>query len=177
MRSKPPTQRNLPMSIVWHLSLMSMFQVHRIHRERFNGEARVLEPHCRAVKVDQHPLVGVEVEGISELYAVEKRSELRTYERGPGIGGVHVQPESQLLADWSDLLKIVKRARGGCALSSDHAEGDQSSLQILFCRSLQSLSSETEVSIGLEKPHPDSSKQASPLHARVSLLRPVRHQP
>ena len=68
--------------------------------------------------------MGVEVEGISELYPVEKRSELGADERGPGIGGVHVQPESELLADRSDLLQIVKRAGGGCPQSGDHTEGD-----------------------------------------------------
>ena len=45
-----------------YLALVSMFEIDWVNGESIHGEAGILEPHGRAVKVDQHPFVGVEVE-------------------------------------------------------------------------------------------------------------------
>ena len=47
-------------------------------------------PHSRAVKVDKHPLIGVEVEGVGMLYAPEEVLELWTDEGTSCIGGIHM---------------------------------------------------------------------------------------
>ena len=91
-----------------YLALVSVFEVNWVDGESIHGEAGVLEPHGGAVKVDQHPFVGIEIEGVSQLDAIEKRSELGTNEGGSCIGCIHMQPKTKLLADRTNLLKVVK---------------------------------------------------------------------
>lgn len=38
-------------------------------------------PHCRAVKCNQHPLMRVEIEGVSKLYPRHEVTIFRTYKR------------------------------------------------------------------------------------------------
>ena len=54
----------------------------------------VSDPHGRAVEVNQHPLVRVEVEAVGELDPVQKGPELGTYEGASGVGSIHVEPET-----------------------------------------------------------------------------------
>ena len=161
----------------FHLALVAVFEVDRVHGEGVHREAGVLEPHGGAVEVDQHPLVGVEVERVGQLDPVEERSELGTNEGRSGIGCVHMQPEAKLVANRSNLQEVVEGTGGGGAEGGDHTEGDQSTLKIFLCCSFNGLSAETEVGIRLKKPHSDTGKQACSLHTGVSLFRSISHQP
>ena len=73
---------------------MSVFEVDWVHRESIHGEAGILEPHGRAVKVDQHPLVRVEVEAVGHLDPVKERPELRADERTARVRGVNMKPQA-----------------------------------------------------------------------------------
>ncbi len=53
-----------------------MLQVERVYVEGIDQIRRVLHPHAGAVKVDQHPLVRIEVERVRHLDAVKE---------GPGL--------------------------------------------------------------------------------------------
>ena len=56
-------------------------------------------PHRGAVEIDEHPLIGVEVERVGVLDAFEMVLELGADERTSGVRGIHVKPETLLLAD------------------------------------------------------------------------------
>lgn len=59
-----------------------MLQVQGIDVEGVYDVRRVLEPHGRAIKVHQHPLVGIEIERIRHLDALHQVSEFRADESG-----------------------------------------------------------------------------------------------
>jgi len=59
-----------------------VLQVQGIDIEGVYDVCRVLQPHSRAIKVDQHPLVGIEVERIRHLHAVHQVPEFRADESG-----------------------------------------------------------------------------------------------
>ena len=81
-----------------------------------------------------------------------------------------MQPKTKLLADRTNLKKVVKGTGGCCAQGGNHTEGNQSTFPIFLCCSFDRFSSKTEVVIRLKKLHPDSSKQASSLDTGVGLL-------
>ena len=54
----------------------------------------VPDPHGGAVEVDQHPLVGVEVEAVRQLHPVQERPELRADEGATRVRRVYVEPQS-----------------------------------------------------------------------------------
>lgn len=53
---------DLPVTVVWCVSLLVVFQVQWVHVERIDDPVWILQPHCGAVKVYQQPLVGIKVE-------------------------------------------------------------------------------------------------------------------
>ena len=78
----------------FHLALVAVFEVDRVHGEGVHREAGVLEPHGGAVEVDQHPLVRVEVEAVGHLDPVKERPELRADERTARVRGVNMKPQA-----------------------------------------------------------------------------------
>lgn len=62
--SEPTSQRDLPVAVVGRGALLVVLQVQRVDIERVYNPARLFEPHCGAIEVNQHPFVRVEVKGI-----------------------------------------------------------------------------------------------------------------
>merc|ERR1719474_2226275 len=60
---------NVPVPVVRNSALMLVLQVKWVDVEGINNFPGVLHPHSRAVKVDQHPFVWVEVERLCKLYS------------------------------------------------------------------------------------------------------------
>jgi hypothetical protein len=71
---------------------MLMLQIKRINIERIHHVRAIANPHGRAVKVDQHPLMRIEVERVGVLYSIQVISELGTGESAASIGSVYMQP-------------------------------------------------------------------------------------
>ena len=63
-------------------------------------------PHCAAVEVDKHPLVGVHVKGLGKLNSLHQGSELRADEGAPSVTCVHVKPSAKFLDGFSIILTI-----------------------------------------------------------------------
>lgn len=61
--------------------------------------------------------VRIEVEGIRQVDPVHQMSELRAEERRSSVGGIHMEPQSVLLAHGPQLIQAVEGTRGGGAQS------------------------------------------------------------
>lgn len=68
--------------------------------------------------MNHHPFGRVECEGVCEIDSGHPVAELGADECCAGVGGVHVQPQLLLLADRSQLLKVVEGAGSRGAESS-----------------------------------------------------------
>lgn len=74
--SETSAQGDLPMSVIRGGALLLVLEVQGIDVEGVHQPGGVLQPHGGAVEVDQHPLVGVEVEGVGSFDAFEQVTEL-----------------------------------------------------------------------------------------------------
>lgn len=126
------TQRDLPVTVVRSGSLHVVLQVERVDVERVDDPVRLLQPHGTAVKVDQHPLVGVEVERIGRFDSLHQRTVLGTDEGRPGVRSVHVDPDVVLVADWTELVETIERTRVGRSQGAHGVERDQPVGQVLL---------------------------------------------
>ena len=104
------SQWNLPVAVVRHTAVLVVPQVQGIDVEGVHQPRGIFQPHGRAVEVDQHPLVGIEVEGVSSFYALHQVSEFRADEGRTRVGGVHVEPNVLLVADDADFVESVESA-------------------------------------------------------------------
>jgi hypothetical protein len=108
-----------------------MHQVDGVDFEGIYHVGRILEPHGRAVEVYQQPLVRIEVERVDLVDALHEMAELRTDEGRAGVGSVHMQPNTLLLAHHAQFIKGVERAGVGRAKRRHHLQITNGSL-ILF---------------------------------------------
>jgi hypothetical protein len=69
--SKPSAEWYLPVSKVGSDVLMLVLEIDWIHVESVNQKRAVSDPQCRAVEVNEQPLVWVEVERVGVLYSVQ----------------------------------------------------------------------------------------------------------
>lgn len=79
-RAKSSPEGYLPVTVVRSRALPVVLQVQRVNVKGVYHVGRVFQPHCRAVKVHQHPFVGVKVERVCLLYAVHQVTKFRAYE-------------------------------------------------------------------------------------------------
>lgn len=79
-RSEATTERNLPVTVVRSASLLVVLEIKWIDIESVHDPVGVLQPHRRAIKVDEQPLVWIEVERFSGLDALHEMTVLGTDE-------------------------------------------------------------------------------------------------
>ena len=82
-----------------------------------------------------------------------------------------------LLAHWPQGLEIIEGAATRCPQCGHAAKRDQASGLVLPDGGLKDVPGDGEVLVSVQEPHPDPGQQPRPLHAAVSLLGAVTHQP
>ena len=69
-RTKPPTERDPPVPVVNGRLGVGVLEVEGVDHQGLGQLEPVPDPHGADVKVDEHPLVGVHVEGVGVLDAL-----------------------------------------------------------------------------------------------------------
>ena len=63
-------------------------------------------PHCAAVEVDKHPLVGVHVKGLGKLNSLHQGSELGADKGAPSVTCINMKPSAKFLDRCSIIITI-----------------------------------------------------------------------
>lgn len=155
-RAEATRQWNSPVPVVDGGVGVAVLQIKRIDDQCGRQADAITHPQRGAVEVRQQPFIGIRVEGVCVLDALneadvsgsaspfcvahlQQRLQLRADERVASVRCIDVQPDvGELLQRLPDLFQRVERATPGGAERGRHEERNQS-LQLVFLHRLRSL--------------------------------------
>lgn len=130
-RAEAAAKRDLPVAVVNDLAVVAVVVLKdvEVDTKRVDEPLAVLDPHRRAVKRRQHPLVRVEVERVEVLKRLGVVLILLEQQRRTSVRGVHMHPQLAGLAAvcalpqrLSNPFKVVNRAHVRSAQRGGHIE-------------------------------------------------------
>lgn len=167
--AEPASQWDLPVTVVRSGSLHVVLQIQRIDVKGIHDPSGILQPHRTAIKVHQHPLVGIEVERVRTLNALHQVPVLWTDERRSRISSVHMHPHVVLVAHRTNLVQFIKGARVGGAQSGHDVERNQTRSQVLNNGRIQGGTPHTVVLISWQRAQTNAPEETSTLHRGMGL--------
>ena len=131
-RPEPAPELDPPVPVVVHPALQTGLQVFRHDGEGPDEGLGVPDEVGRAVEVGEHPLVGIEHEGVRVFDPAAHPPELGEDQGRPRVGRIHMEPDVVVPADASDLLQRVNGGGPGGAHGRHHGEGGPAPPAVLF---------------------------------------------
>lgn len=107
----------LPVVGRFRFALIFMIEINPFNIKGFRQGTSIFYPHSCAIKVNEHPLVQIEINRVSVLGALFYVCVFRQAKGSPSISCVDVHPHVKLLAYRSNLLQVIKRtssSRSNC---------------------------------------------------------------
>ena len=170
-RPKSSPQRYLPVPVVDDLAARAgpVIEVLRQQAERPGQRSPRPHPKQVAVKVGQHPLVGIHRVAVGALDPVVDLPKLRTQGGDAAHGGVHVEPDAVRSTHLRDAGERIDGVGGRGPDHGVHKERSQAGLNVLTDPSIQFLGSHGELVVHLNQVKLRTAHAAPPRRRRAGL--------